>query len=721
MTSALAIGVVVAVSAAPAAAATLTVDTAADEMAGGDGTCSLREAVGAVDSPGTLGDCGSAAFGANTIALGAQQYVLSRHGAGADNATGDLNLVGTVTDLTIAGAGTTATVIDATGLGDRVLAVAAGAKATVADLTITGGHAPDGSAGAAGATSTTGNGGNGGGGGPGGSGGGIRNAGTLTLSGTALIDNAAGNGGFGGAGGSAENPSGGGGSGGGGGPAGGGGGVFNASTGTLTVAETTIAGNHGGSGGNGGAGGLSENANGGPGGPGSGFGDGGGVYNSGGTLTIADSTIDGNFAGDGGEGGNGGPSVSGNGGNGGNGGVASWGGGLVSIGPLSLTNSTIAANHGGNGGDGGDGGEGGITPSSVGGNGGTGGGGGDGGGLVAWGSDSLVNTTLAGNAVGIVGVGGNAGLPGGSAGGTTLTPPAGGGVWVPSGPLTLQNTLVASNGGGNCAGPGAITDGGHDLSFGDTSCPGISGDPELGVLGDHGGPTQTIALGAGSAAIDGVPSSGAGCPPTDQRGVPRPFGAGCDIGAYEVRPPDVSTGEAGAITGDRATVAGAVTPNSGDAAVHFDFGPTASYGSSSPSRHLGGIGSVAVSADLSGLASDTTYHYRLVATSADGTAEGTDRTFTTANTRPEPPNTVISKAKISSAKHRATFRFRATGQATGFQCALVSKKRKRPRFRTCRSPKTYRKLKPGRYLFEVRAVGPGGPDPSPAKRRFKIA
>ncbi|HLI50147.1 MAG TPA: choice-of-anchor Q domain-containing protein, partial [Thermomicrobiaceae bacterium] len=62
-----------------------------------------------------------------------------------------------------------------------------------------------------------------------------------------------------------------------------------------------------------------------------------------------------------------------------------------------------------------------------------------------------------------------------------------------------------------------------------------------GALGSYGGPTQTIALGPGSAAIDFVPSSfcatlkDAGGNPltTDQRGVTRPQGNGCDAGAYE--------------------------------------------------------------------------------------------------------------------------------------------------------------------------------------------
>src|SRR5579871_4514072 len=60
-----------------AAAATLTVNTTQDETNPHDGLCSLREAIQAVDSPGTAnGDCAPAAFGANTIVLPAGRYVL---------------------------------------------------------------------------------------------------------------------------------------------------------------------------------------------------------------------------------------------------------------------------------------------------------------------------------------------------------------------------------------------------------------------------------------------------------------------------------------------------------------------------------------------------------------------------------------------------------------------------------------------------------------------
>ncbi len=61
----------------------------------------------------------------------------------------------------------------------------------------------------------------------------------------------------------------------------------------------------------------------------------------------------------------------------------------------------------------------------------------------------------------------------------------------------------------------------------------------LGSLANNGGPTQTHALLAGSDAIDaGNPatpgSGGDACLATDQRGVARPQGATCDIGAFEL-------------------------------------------------------------------------------------------------------------------------------------------------------------------------------------------
>jgi hypothetical protein len=98
--------------------------------------------------------------------------------------------------------------------------------------------------------------------------------------------------------------------------------------------------------------------------------------------------------------------------------------------------------------------------------------------------------------------------------------------------VTVKNTIVAHTfGGPNCSRD--ITNSGFNLSS-DASCGFGSGRDSvmvlLGELADNGGPTQTHLPQAGSPAIDG----GAGCPSEDQRGINRPQGAACDIGAVEV-------------------------------------------------------------------------------------------------------------------------------------------------------------------------------------------
>ena len=104
-----------------------------------------------------------------------------------------------------------------------------------------------------------------------------------------------------------------------------------------------------------------------------------------------------------------------------------------------------------------------------------------------------------------------------------------------NGPLTIKNTIVANSvSGENCS--GTITDGGGNLSYPDTTCPGINADPLLGPLQNNGGPTETMELLPGSAAIDaGIDATCAADPVNnlDQRGVTRPQGPHCDIGAVE--------------------------------------------------------------------------------------------------------------------------------------------------------------------------------------------
>jgi len=106
-----------------------------------------------------------------------------------------------------------------------------------------------------------------------------------------------------------------------------------------------------------------------------------------------------------------------------------------------------------------------------------------------------------------------------------------------AGPTTLKNTLVADG----CT--GTITSGDYNLESG-TSCGFTQPhdlkktNPLLGPLQVNApGSTATHALPGGSPAVDRGGTSANGCPTTDQRGVSRPLGSACDIGAYELIPP----------------------------------------------------------------------------------------------------------------------------------------------------------------------------------------
>jgi CSLREA domain-containing protein len=535
--------------------------------------------------------------------------------------------------------------------------------------------------------------GDGGKGGAGGDGGGIQTTGVLVLTRVTVTGNAAGAGGtgglgIGGQGGAAITSAGGAGGvglGGGGGGGGRGGGVSESGGGSLEIHQSTITQNTAGaagpggngeggdgglSGGTSGTGGKGGTAQGGIGGFHSPAGDGAGGGGVAATdpAVVTESLITQNAAGAPGRGGNGtggdggvttggAASVSGDGGPGfsGQAGPASPGGGLWLTG--SVTNTTIIGNTAGPGGDAGNatGGKGGNSQNGTGGDGGPGiadnlGGrgapGGAGGGLnagVDLGRTTTVrHATFTGNVAGAAGAGGTGvGGLGGSAptpgsAGTAQSGPAGtpgdGSAVDPSffgNTVSLANSVVTGNSGPACA--NSVTNAGNNISFNDATCPGANVDPKLGTLANNGGPTQTLELLPGSPAIDGVPATGAGCAATDQRGVVRPNDAACDIGAYEHAPPTVTPGAATDVSTGAATLLGQLNPNARSTSFHFEFGPTIAYGTSTPTQTQdAGTDSVPVSAAVSGLDPVTTYHFRLVATNADGTTNGPDRTFDTA-------------------------------------------------------------------------------------------
>jgi hypothetical protein len=196
------------------------------------------------------------------------------------------------------------------------------------------------------------------------------------------------------------------------------------------------------------------------------------------------------------------------------------GGGIESSGTLTLTNVTITGNAGGVGGLANQGG-----------------------------AATLVNVTIARNST----------LPGSSTsapGGLETDIGTERPVKANAGTVRLWNTIVADNSTPQCstnhgsnAGEILIGTDAGDL-FGDSGCVDtfpssgsvwpVIGDPKLGPLRANGGPTATLALLAGSPAIDA--GSSAHCPKIDQRGIPRPQDgngdgkAVCDVGAYEYQP-----------------------------------------------------------------------------------------------------------------------------------------------------------------------------------------
>jgi CSLREA domain-containing protein/uncharacterized repeat protein (TIGR01451 family) len=455
------------------------------------GPCSLRSAIQAADAlPSGSGNV--------TINVPPGSYALTIPPAGSDDAsTGDLNITYGSGRVTVAGAGASSNVLDARAI-DRAFDISSTAQVTISGLTIKNGNPDpselnDGTTCPASEPSNTA------------AGGAILTAGALTLSGDVITGSIS---------------------------AGDGGGVEDSGTAPVTISDSQITDNvacaaqfvyqtvsigFGGGVDESGGGPLTidhstVSAN-------QAAADGGGVIENSqmasqpGSVTVTDSTLDGNSS-TGGDGG----AVSSEGTNGSISGTVAlsrdtisansasgFGGGVSSRDPLTVTDSTLIGNTAGR----------------------------EGGGLASTGASATVSfSTLDANSA-----------SGGGGGGDLST----GGE---QGQVSVDDSIVTA---GTAAGAPSlcsfgVTSGGHNLFSDDgSSCATAAGDgdilnadPQLGPLQDNGGPTQTQALKSSSPAIDAASSSlcsnetaNAAGQPVDQRGVSRPQGSACDIGAYE--------------------------------------------------------------------------------------------------------------------------------------------------------------------------------------------
>ena len=114
--------------------------------------------------------------------------------------------------------------------------------------------------------------------------------------------------------------------------------------------------------------------------------------------------------------------------------------------------------------------------------------------------------------------------------------------------------------------------------------------------------------------------------------------------------PGVVTGPASDVGSSAATLTGSARPNSQLTIFRFEYGTDTSYGSETAIQSAQDASEHQVSAALSGLSPDTTYHYRLVATNPTDTAAGADATFTTPPDGAGPPDATPPTLDLSGKK-----------------------------------------------------------------------
>ncbi len=119
--------------------------------------------------------------------------------------------------------------------------------------------------------------------------------------------------------------------------------------------------------------------------------------------------------------------------------------------------------------------------------------------------------------------------------------------------------------------------------------------------------------------------------------------------------PSINSFSSSGVTDATASLAAAVTPNGAATTAFFEYGLTTGYGTTVSGQAIGsGNSPINVSANLSGLAPGTTYHYRVYATNSVGTTFGADATFDTSAPLPQVTTTAASFVTTSTTSLNGT-------------------------------------------------------------------
>lgn len=138
-------------------------------------------------------------------------------------------------------------------------------------------------------------------------------------------------------------------------------------------------------------------------------------------------------------------------------------------------------------------------------------------------------------------------------------------------------------------------------------------------------------------------------------------------------PPTVTTNPATAILASSATLNGTVNANGASTTVTFNYGLTVAYGSTVTAAQspVGGSSATAVSAAIAGLTANTLYHFRCSGTSANGTTNGGDMTFTTANAPPVVVTTAATNVLFNTATVNGTVNPNGASSTVNFDYGLT--------------------------------------------------